>query len=207
MTIGDKIYQGVSETLNYFLTKPQSIVWIMVLILAILIFKKYKDPGPRFISTFPVVYLFCAQVQPWIRLSFLFEKSNLISVVNVDSLTAYIPILLQMLWLGCVLAEVYLLFENTEELWMVCFAMAAGFAATVALGFTGSIYASGSRIFTFFYFDLIVLTLYFMQKEKILMQSKTAMLVMTGIVGMHVINFEVNYAVKMTCTFAFYMVF
>lgn len=189
ISMADKIYEGISETLNYFLTNFQPIVWLLVLLLAYMVFEKCKEFGPRIVAILPVLYLFVVQVKPWSFLTGILGKSRIITIQNVDSLGTYLPMIFQVMWLGILLAEIWFIFENSKEFWILLFALSAGFAATIAIGFTGSIYASGARIYTFFYWDLIAVTIFLLSKAERIRESRVAMLVIAGVSCFCILNY------------------
>ena len=189
ISVGDKLYQGISVTLNFFLIQKHFVVLLFTVLLAVMVWKKWKDLIVRIISIYPVVYLICAWVKPWKHLDFLFEESGAITSQNVSRLVVYIPIILQIVWIGCAVAALYLVFENSREFWILLSALAGGFITVAALGFTGSIYASGSRINIFFYMVLIAVTLYLLCKEKRIMESGAFIFCAAFFAGFNTMNY------------------
>lgn len=189
-TIGEKIYDGIAGTLNYFLSNCHLIVLCMVILLAILVFEKHQEIIPRMVSVYTIVYLVILWTS-WRggHMSWLFGKIEFITSYNFDSVKSYIPFIAQMLWLGCVLAEFWWALENTEEFWAILFGLGGGIATTIALGFTGSIHSnSGSRTYSFFYWVMIAVTLFLVYRNKKIMKSRTAMLSVFCISCMNILN-------------------
>lgn len=189
LTLCEKIFEGISGTLNYFLTYCHPIVLLLVILLAVMVFKKYDEIGFRIVSVFPVVYLIAAWMTPWKHMEWMFTESGLISNYDVDNIKSYIPILFQFMWLGCVLSEIWLIFENTREFWLILFALAAGCASTFALGITGTAHILRPRVYSFFHWDLIALTLFIICRNRKLMENKAAMLTAFVWAGASVLNY------------------
>lgn len=186
---GDKLYQGISATLNFFLMQKHLAVLLFAVLPAVMVWKKWKEIGVRIISIYPCIYLLCVWIKPWKQMEYLFEESEIITSQNVTRFVGYIPIILQIVWIGCVIAALYLIFENSGEFWILLFALAGGAATAAALGFTGSLYASGSRIYVFFYMVLIAVTLYLLCREKSIMESGTFILCVGGYACLNTMNY------------------
>lgn len=189
LTLGEKILEGILVTLNYFLTHCHPIVLLLVILLAVMIFKKYDEFSYRIVSIFPVAYLIGSWITPWRSLEWMFAGSELISAYNVDNIKSYIAILLQFMWLGCVLAEIWWSFENTKEFWLILFALVAGFASTAVLGITGTAHILRPRVYSFFHWVIIAVTLFIICKNRKFMEDKVAMFITFIWSGLSVLNY------------------
>lgn len=182
LTFPDKILRVLSDTFNYFINEYQFIIMILVIVIAYKVLLRYKDCLARGIALFPCCYSFLIYIKPWKQLEALYKPSIYFALETVNDMKTYIPFLLQVCWVGCILASLWLIYDNTRDFWMLLIVLIAGMATRVGTAVSAAIVPSGTRQSIFFYFALIYCTTYLVAGEEKLMESKTLRIIL-GMIG------------------------
>lgn len=156
----DKAYMAYSDTMNYYIIGFNIVLFVFAVLLLWGVVKKYKSIVARGIVLFPVAYLLLVQLWPFDRLGFLFAKQEVIDVLNVTNTRLYIPLLISVFLLGCLIAGMYLIYENSIHFWINLMVLGVGMVSRIAMGFSGSLYASYNRTLIFFTFAVIFAVIY-----------------------------------------------
>lgn len=189
MSMIEKFHDAFSDTMNYFIIETHVIVVLFTIIITVLIYAKYNELLFRIIGTYPIAYVVFTKINPWKQLDFLFAKSEMINIENALSISKYFPNIMQMLWLGCIITSLWLILENTHEFLLLLIVLMAGMGTRIAMGFTGSLHASGSRTTIFLYFAIMYVSSYLFNKEGKLINNKTFITLLCGLTLFNLVNF------------------
>lgn len=183
-----KFYMVLSQTMNYFLLELKIPVLLFTIVLLILTLKKTKHTLNRLIAVYPVAYILLANMLLFPRLSAIFAKSEIINLYNVSSFKSYIPIILQLLWIGCVTATIWIVFNNSIHFWLLMLVLTAGMASKMAVCVSNAVVSSGNRTYIFLFFSILYCTGYTLCYEKKLLNSKVFRWTMNILVVLTVVN-------------------
>jgi hypothetical protein len=87
----------------------------------------------------------------------LLERDRMITVVNYDTMRAYVPFVVFALAFICIGLTAYLVFDDRPAWgWLAVGILFLGFLTRVAMGFTPTAFESGTRTFAFWHFSLLI---------------------------------------------------
>lgn len=161
----DKAYLGFMSTVSHFIKKPNFIFIIFLILISIAIYSKYRNWFYRGIATIPLAVTLCLGIFKNIIL-YLFPNLNTfyvsekISVDNYLAIKTYFPFILYIFLIGCIVLSIYLLFENTVDTIFIIFVLALGLVSRIVLGFSPTLYASGTRTYIHIFFSFIICIIY-----------------------------------------------
>jgi hypothetical protein len=172
----DKCYLGISETIVYFINNNNSIFLLFSVILCYGVFTKNNKNLYRVISMIPII---CCLVSifsktfPIIYLAYdkLFVEYN-IETPTYNGLWKFIHLFLYFILIGSIIISIILILEKNYLTLISLFILAAGFASRVALGFSPTLYASGTRTYLLLYFSFIIIILLIVNSGKIIFSEK-----------------------------------
>lgn len=183
-----KFYMVLSETMNYFLVELKIPILLFAIVLLILTLKRTSRTINRLIAIYPVFYIVLANMNPFSRLSAIFAPSGIISLDNASSIKSYIPIIMQLLWIGCVVATLWTIFNNTVHFWLLMLVLTAGMASKMAVCVSNAVVSSGNRTYVFMFFSILYCLGYALCYEKKLLNSKVFRWFMNILVALTIIN-------------------
>lgn len=172
LSFGEKLYRILCDTFNHFIYECQLPILLFVILIAYMVIRKYNDFWIRCIALFPSLYSIFLQMKIWSSMDVFFDKSSYVSLNNVNDLGVHIPIFLQVLWVACIVASLWLLFENSHHFYLLLIVLVAGIATRLGTVVSAAIKASGSRTSIFFYFAIIYCDIYLLVYEKEILKSK-----------------------------------
>jgi len=162
----NKVKLGFTNTLANFLSTPNLFFIIFCVLLFIGVYIKYKDILYRLIAAVPLAATLLFGSFNNVFSPIFPELIKLMNVNNYDFLQIttynfiskinYIPIILGVIIVGCILLAIYLIFENTSSALLVNIIFLAGTASRMIMSFSPTLYASSTRTFIFMYFSIIV---------------------------------------------------
>ena len=166
----DKTDIGIFSTLSYiFFDNSFSFIIVILLILSCLVFKTIKDMEYRVLGTYSLVILILVGPLKDITIKLLpnlqylttsVPTEGMINVNNVcDTLTFYRYCFCTMIVFGIV-ATIALVSRKIIDFIIPMCILAFGFASRVAIGFSPTVYASGSRTFEVFFICIIMAGVY-----------------------------------------------
>lgn len=176
LSFWEKCYLGISETIVYFVNNNNSIFLLFSVILCYGVFTKYNKNLYRLISMIPVI---CCLVSlfsktfPIIYLAYekLFIEYNM-EMSSYNGLWKAFHLFLYFILIGSIIISIILILEKNYLTLTSLFILAAGFASRVALGFSPTLYASGTRTYLLLYFSFIIIILFIVNSGKIIFSEK-----------------------------------
>lgn len=153
----DKISMGFVDTMHHLLASGNLLYLCYALLLAWLVFVKTKDVRLRAAALAPVALniglTFYADMLKEHFSSFakLMEKNAFICGSNYQLAANYIPMILYLLVIGCMLLSLVIVCESYLELCSQTLLLALALATRVVMGFTPTIYVSQERTFFYLY--------------------------------------------------------
>jgi len=166
ITTINKIKLGFTNTLANNISTPNLFFTVFCILLCVGVFVKYKDYFYRFIAIIPLSAVLIFGLFNEVFDDILPKLVGLMNVNDYDFVKVttfnyldkknYIPIILGVIILGCILLSIYLIFENTFMSLLVNIIFLAGFASRMIMIFAPTLYASSTRTFIFMYFSIIV---------------------------------------------------
>lgn len=173
----DKINMGFMDTMQHLLSSGNLMFLAFALVLAILVFLKTKDTVFRFTAVFPValnilLVFFRDTLEAYLpTFSKLMEKSAFITGKNYHLAANYLPMILYLAVIGCVLISLVVVCESWFELAGQSLLLALALATRVIMGFTPTIYISQERTFLYLYILLGVSGIWLVLQNKELLDE------------------------------------
>lgn len=156
----DKVDMGFSDTMHHLIASGNLIYLCYVSLLAVFVFLKTKDVKYRLAALFPPALNLCMLgFQDMFNTYFpefykLMKNNTMIRGNNYQAAANYLPTVLYLALIGCMLMSIMVVCESWLELAGQGILLALGLASRVIMGFTPTIYVSQER--TFFYLYLIL---------------------------------------------------
>lgn len=165
LSIFDKFILGIARLFNEVYFSFNFLFFVLLIILIIMIFKKYSSVFVRLLSMYPMmIYLLSTVLRNNnSEIAQYFSSCDLIKISTYSSIESYISWALYLTATICVIQMCFLVVDKKEELINVI-VLGLGAASVVVMGFSPTLYASDNRIFSFWYFSLIVVDLMYMKK-------------------------------------------
>lgn len=163
-SIGKKIYLGLLNTARGIIVIPNRLLVVVVIIIVLLMLRKTSKLFPLLVSIIPL-----GVVMGYTILIDVFSDFGIIFFVPEETtkyvLRYMIPIGFLVLIVISMSYSLYVLLgENIQQYLLILGILGAGLATAVVLGFSPTVYASGTRIFLYFQFALIFACLYCWEK-------------------------------------------
>lgn len=187
LSIIEKLYMAYQYTVNHFIMSFNIVFVVLGILLCILVYKKTNKTWIRLASGIPLLYSFCAVIQPWNRLVFLFEPLAELDVL-FDSRRKMFPVVMTFIIIGCILLGLYHIYQDTFHFMLNAIVLAAGFGSRLAMGFSATVYASHNRTASFFYFSLIFVIIYLAAYCEDCLDRKLISLLLGGTAGICCLN-------------------
>ena len=167
------------SAVSYIISIDQNFIMLIIMGLAwIFSWQKYKTWGPRLIGVIP--FIFCVLIE-MARIFVMNPKfACLVNMINgikiadwisVKSITTgvpgsyhYLTFMAMMLFVFSLLAMTVILFKDSKKIWIAVLVMGAGIMSRVVMGFSPTVYASGSRTFLFQYIAMTIFGLLMYQE-------------------------------------------
>ncbi len=173
----DKLSMGFGDTMHHLTVSGNLIYLCYVSLLAVFVFLKTKDIKYRLAALFPPVFNLC-MVGFWNVLEnyfpefFKLMKNNpLIRGNNYQIAANYLPTVLYLALIGCMLISVTVVCESVFELFGQGILLALSLATRVIMGFTPTIYVSQERTFFYLYMLLGISGICLILKNRKLLQK------------------------------------
>lgn len=165
-TVFDKAYLGLLSIERVFIANVDIVFFMVVLLLAALVYIKTSDYKKTLISSLPVLILLGQSVikTAYPELSGLFVVPEQVTVWSYGELSAWIPMVYLAVTVASVLAALFWLMEDMQEYISAVLLLGCGFAAGLVIGFTATIYVSGDRVYITLYFILLFISVYCIRK-------------------------------------------
>lgn len=161
-TLFDKAYLGLLSIERVFIANVDIVFFMIVLLLAALIYIKTSDYKKTLISSLPVLILLGQSVikTAYPELNGLFVVSEQVTVWSYGELSAWIPMVYLAVTVASILVALFWLMEDMQEYISAVLLLGCGFAAGLVIGFTATIYVSGDRVYITLYFILLFISVY-----------------------------------------------
>lgn len=165
-TLFDKAYLGLLSIERVFIANVDIVFFMVVLLLAVLVYIKTSDYKKTLISSLPVLILLGQSVikTAYPELNGLFVVPEQVTVWSYGELSAWIPMVYLAVTVASILAALFWLLENMQEYISAVLLLGCGFAAGLVIGFTATIYVSGDRVYITLYFILLFICVYCIRK-------------------------------------------
>ena len=156
----DKVDMGFGDTMHHLIVSGNLMYLCYVSLLAVFVFLKTKDFKHRLAALFPAAVNLCMVGFPDMLETYfpefykLMKNGVLIRGNNYQLAANYLPTVLYLALIGCMLISVIVVCESYYELLGQGILLALGLASRVIMGFTPTIYVSQER--TFFYLYIIL---------------------------------------------------
>lgn len=165
-TLFDKAYLGLLSIERVFIANVDIVFFMVVLLLAALVYIKTSDYKKTLISSLPALILLGQSVikTAYPQLSGLFVVPDQVTVWSYGELSAWIPMVYLAVTVASVLTALFWLMEDMQEYISAVLLLGCGFAAGLVIGFTATIYVSGDRVYITLYFILLFISVYCIRK-------------------------------------------
>lgn len=170
----DKISMGFVDTMHHLIASGNLMYLCYAGLLAWIVCRKTKELRFRVAAIFPVGFNICLVAFPDMletqfgKFSKLFEKNAFICGNNYQIAANYIPTLLYLVIIGCMLVSLVAVCESYFELFAQAVLLGLGLATRVIMGFTPTIYVSQERTFFYLYMILGISGVYLIQNNRTL---------------------------------------
>ncbi len=158
----DKADLGFVDTMKHLISSGNLLFFAFTLVLAVLVFLRMKGFMERFVSLIPVcitaVLTFFGDSfsEHYAKLASVLEKNEIINGYNYVWGYSYLPFVLYLLVLLCILVSLAWVAGSWEEFLFCFFLLAIGLASRVVMGFSPTIFVSESRTFLYLYMTIAV---------------------------------------------------
>lgn len=161
-TLFDKAYLGLLSIERVFIANVDIVFFMVVLLLAALVYIKTSDYKKTLISSLAVLILLGQSVikTAYPELNGLFVVPEQVTVWSYGELSAWIPMVYLAVTVASILAALFWLMEDMQEYISAVLLLGCGFAAGLVIGFTATIYVSGDRVYITLYFILLFISVY-----------------------------------------------
>lgn len=156
----DKINMAFVDTMHHLIASDNLMYLCYLILLAVLVFRKTEHIGFRFVALFPVVMNVCMLTLPGMLENYfpefykIMEKNAFIDGTNYHLAANYLPMIIYLVLIGCMLLALTAVCESYLELFAQAALLALGLATRLVMGFTPTIYVSQERTFFFLYMVL-----------------------------------------------------
>ena len=166
-----KLYNGYSNMMNHFITVPNVIIAIFIVSVVYLYVKKQHSLVHKSIGLFPLIYyvINCLYANDSRVYVFVFKLPEYDELNNKSGV---FNLMVSILFLVVLLYEVLSIFEQIEDKVIIVLLLGAGFASSIVMGFSPTIYASCERVFIFQYFSFIMAELFILKKKKVVVPDE-----------------------------------
>ena len=176
----DKASLGFMGTMKHLLTSGNMIFLCYLVILMVLVWWKTDSSWIRATAVFPAVvtvlltFFGSAVKQNYPTFYALLTKNQFITGANYHKPCNYVPLLLQLLIVGCIMIAMIAVCDSFSDLFVQLYFLALALATRVIMGFTPTIYVSKERTFFFLYMMLLVHGIWLLlRNEELLKEHKT----------------------------------
>lgn len=191
----DKIFLGIFVTLQYYINHFNMIYVLFTIIIAITIFKKYKNMFYRILSVIPVFMGTAFNIGEnllkeergifeglaYLISKFRAENAFYLTFDNFDKIGTYIPVGLIIITLSCLIISIYLIFKENQNGILQLIILCAGICSKFIMGFIVTVFVSQNRTSFIFIICMIILTVMILdqKKEKELEKYSQALIIMS----------------------------
>ena len=179
LSLLSKLEMGLSLTLRSVIYRRDYIFFFFTLLLALVIFSRYKQWFVRLMGVAPFVLVMVLGTYQRLfvklvpQLQFFTESytgQGIVNLSNCNILTAYLPLLVLYGTFALCIVDVYLAFGHTPKALACILALGIGLGTRVAIGLSPTIGISGGR--TGLFFSLVTLTVCVALYEELPPKSK-----------------------------------
>lgn len=166
LSVIDKAGLAIINTERVFIANTDIIFLVTAVVFSILIYKKTKNYRKTLTSLVPIGIMFGYTV-----LNTAFPKSEKLFCtpgkefgIEWTNIKTYIWLAFVLAVIASILLSVWWLAHSRREFACLSGILGVGYATTVIMGFSPTLYASADRVFIYFYFSLIFVSGYCMNK-------------------------------------------
>lgn len=180
-----KIELGISSTLKTLLLEKNIYLLIFILILSILLWKKYEKWIFRLSALFPALAIIMLQTA-YDRWGDTKLPNSLVTPIGTfyhDNLSSAIPVIIYsiLLFICCtILINIYLLYENSWKTILLAGIFLLGLMSKAMLGFSPTIWSSGNRTSLFLIYCLIICSIILLNDWNYKDKSSVSILTIAG---------------------------
>ncbi len=169
-TLFEKLYLGVTHTFDMFFALPGMLMFPLSVILLFAAWRKRgKADGPVLLATVPLLYtilysyliLLFPQLVQWFYSHYNAES------FDFTNMTTWFPVFFTILWVVSMLKTLWDAGDHgLQDFCLPAAVFLGGGMTTVAMGFSPTVYASGTRTDLFLWFALIYLACLLLKKRR-----------------------------------------
>lgn len=165
MDLKDKIDVGYATAIRYLFLQTNVPVILVCIMFVVLIWSKYEKPLMRTVAVIPIAITLimgplCTVFSQVFKSFYLLKESlspyGLFTPGNAGEILPFIEFAIGALALGSLIIEIFLLADTMECFLAAFVVIAAGIMSQIVLGFSPTIWASGSRTCAVMEFCIIV---------------------------------------------------
>lgn len=185
----DKISMAFVDTMHELVASGNLLYLLYVTLLAVLVFLKTERLSFRVAAVFPVcINLWLVALPDMAETYFpsfweLMKENEFINGTNYHLGANYIPTVVYLLLIGCMMLSLTAICESYFELFAQIIFLALGLATRLVMGFTPTIYVSQERTFFYLYMILGVSAVYLILQNLVLFQEKKKLYDTMKVVG------------------------
>ena len=192
----DKSITSIIQLMRYYMFYFCWLYIIFSAIICVSIYKKYEDILYRVISIIPLImgvaFTIFSNIFRVISINFVetfsvIDKNEIyINFENFDTILTYIPLLITILTVGCIVISIYLLFkDDMKKLIIASLVLGAGICSKLVMGFLITMFESGDR--TWFILLITTLILNILLLEKVDEKQKKQIVNMLAVIAIPII--------------------
>ena len=173
LSVLDKIELGFTSTFGLIIKHGNLVFALLSFMIVVYIFSYYKSKLYRIIAVIPLISicLLCYTRNVTNNLfpffgafrTLITEERLMLTASNCNNLTNVIPIVFAFVNFGCLILSILLIFKNLKNN-IAVFVFLVGFASRLIMGFSPTIFVSGTRTMIFFEFSMIIVSLLIWQE-------------------------------------------
>lgn len=161
-----KIELGYSSTMHQLIMQPDLVFTVFCLFLLIAVLVRKQKLLPRILAVVPLtgslLFGLLSPVTSLLLPNILRLKEQMLPIGSGIQLAhpgTWLPDIVFTLTLLCIFISLLYAFQNKELAFFACFLVLVGLATRIVMGFSPTVWASGSRTFIFLYFSLIAVSI------------------------------------------------
>lgn len=163
----DKVYLGFFDTMKNLLSYNRLLLFVTVFLFVLTVMKT-KRILPSAIALTPLLITMRAGTVGSFFQNYLYvlDSEELLGTENYMQPKAYLTVVFYLVFLTCFAMTIAILSESRAEWLMLTAVFVLGLLSRVVMGFSPSLYASGTRTMIYLHFSLLFVALYFVWKER-----------------------------------------
>lgn len=163
LTFIDKLSIGIVDTINGLFVRESFLCFLFAIVICMSVFTKTKLLSVRCLALIPVLFMAGTRFVPNLlqkEFSYLENSWKYMITPKVRDLGSMesgsvVGLLMWLAVFACLIISVYVTCKNIQEILFYSIILGSGLVTRVAVGFSPSVYVSGSR--TFYFLDILII--------------------------------------------------